>query len=207
MLTDRLSKMPDAQTMSNPSPLRSRRYRDLSPKRGLGKMETGEVKISSTFQASYMPHDVKTARELERVEYAKNKGKAGKGGEWWGHDENKFETNSCYRDSFKEHNYRLLRTNLEAPVAGKGNTKPIDDTQFRQKWFQYRMRKPPTDDPGKHYDILTGKEIERTPAGVYAPGRRAGRVSIDKINNAEQQAGERRNYNIISNAPLNPPPL
>ncbi|KAJ3212653.1 hypothetical protein HDU67_003681 [Dinochytrium kinnereticum] len=148
---------------------------------------------------------VKASRDVERAEYAKNKGKAGKGGEWWGHDESKFETNSCYRDSFKEHNYKLMRmTALEEKVAGKGNMgKPFDENQLRQKWFQYRMRKPPTDDPGKHYDILTGKEMERTPSGMYHPGRRAGRISIDKINAEQQGGGDRRNYNIISNAPLN----
>ncbi|KAJ3104114.1 hypothetical protein HDU96_009055 [Phlyctochytrium bullatum] len=144
------------------------------------------------------------SREVERVEYVKNKGKAGKGGEWWVHDENSthFTTSSCYRDSFKEHNYRALRqTSLEVPVAGKGNMgKPFDENQFRQKWFQYRMRKPPTDDPGKHYDILTGKEIDRLPSGVFQPGKRAGRISIDKIN--EKQQGSDRKYNIISNAPL-----
>ncbi|KAJ3096667.1 hypothetical protein HDU97_005697 [Phlyctochytrium planicorne] len=143
--------MPDAtQTMSNPSPLRSRRHHN-------GVELTPDGKIASTFQSSYMPHDVKASRDVEKIEYAKNKGKAGKGGEWWGHDESKFETNSCYRDSFKEHNYRLLRmNNADGPVAGKGNiAKAFDENQFRTKWFQYRMRKPPTDDPGKHYDILT----------------------------------------------------
>ncbi|RKO88322.1 hypothetical protein BDK51DRAFT_35053, partial [Blyttiomyces helicus] len=40
-------------------------------------------------------------------------------------------------------------------------------------------------------------EVSRPPSGVYDPGRRANRISIDKINSRVQ--GADRDYNIISN--------
>ncbi|KAJ3193038.1 hypothetical protein HK101_005558 [Irineochytrium annulatum] len=177
--------MPDVTTKIT---LRSRRTRESC----LAK----DGKLASTFQSSFMPHDVKASREAERGEYVKNKGKAGKGGEWWGHVEDKFDTKSCYRESFKEHNYKVIRvSSLEVPTAGKGQLNRLsDEEQFRRQWFQYRMKKPPADDIGKHYDILTGKEMVRAPTGVFQPGRSAGRVSIDKMNS------ENGRYNIISNA-------
>ncbi|KAJ3332869.1 hypothetical protein HDU76_012793 [Blyttiomyces sp. JEL0837] len=187
-----LNVVAPTQTMSNPKPLRIRKLRDMET--------TPDGKLASTFQSSYLPHDVKSSRERERGEYVKNKGKAGKGGEWWGHVESRFETSSCYRDSFKEHNYSTLRQ------REKGRELTKDEEQnFRNQWFQYRMKKPPTDDPGKHYDILTGQELSRIPSGVHQPGRRVGRVSIDKLNAEKyglERGNDKRTYNIISNAPL-----
>ncbi|KAJ3416989.1 hypothetical protein HDV05_007471 [Chytridiales sp. JEL 0842] len=162
--------------------------------------ETQDVSHTSTFKASYMPHDVKTARATERGEYVKNKGKAGKGGDWWGHVETKFEANSCYRDSFKEHDYAQLRSGLSdagrkslTNAGAQKQTQQVDMANFRNKWFEHRMRKPPADDPGKHYDILTGRELNRVPFQA----RRVARLSGSKMGEKEK-----RNYNIISNAPI-----
>ncbi|KAJ3019624.1 UNVERIFIED_CONTAM: hypothetical protein HDU68_010587 [Siphonaria sp. JEL0065] len=158
----------------------------------------------------------KVTREAERGEYLKNKGRNGKGGDWWGNVETKFETSSCYNDSFKEHNYKLLRSITYAdPKSKPAATAPSQssdaasqqefDKVFQKQWSKYRMRKPPKDDFGTHYDILTGRELGQAPPGVHIPGRRAGRVSIDKLNALKygSEGGEhKRNYNIISNAPL-----
>ncbi|KAI9332716.1 hypothetical protein DFJ73DRAFT_56108 [Zopfochytrium polystomum] len=177
-------------------------------------------KLTSTFRTSYMPHNVKSTREMERQEYVKNKGKAGKGGEWWAHGEAKFETSSCYRDSFRDVDFKLLRQRDRTANGRSGNgggggggaaagNAADENAQFREQWFQYRMRKPPRDDPGKFHDILTGQELPRMPSGAHQPGRRAGRVSIDKINAEKyglERGNEKRTYNIISNAPLNPRP-
>lgn len=167
-----------------------------------------DTKIASTFQSSYMPHNVKACREAERAEYAKNKGKAGKAGEWWGHVESKFEPTSCYSDSFKEIDYKAVRQRDRLATNRKndaGQGAISDDKAYMNTWSQYRMRKPPRDDiPGKFHDILTGQELLRMPAGAHQPGRHAGRVSIDKLNSEKYgtEGGKKRTYNIISNAPL-----
>ncbi|KAJ3012339.1 UNVERIFIED_CONTAM: hypothetical protein HDU68_001254 [Siphonaria sp. JEL0065] len=199
---------PTTQTMSNPGKGRSRHTHELE------QAQSGQP--ASTFQSSFQPHHV--TREAERGEYLKNKGRNGKGGDWWGHVETKFETSSCYNDSFKEHNYKLLRSityadpkSKPAPTAPSQSSDAASqqefDKVFQKQWSKYRMRKPPKDDFGTHYDILTGtgRELGQAPPGVHIPGRRAGRVSIDKLNALKygSEGGEhKRNYNIISNAPL-----
>ncbi|KAJ3389668.1 hypothetical protein HDU80_011437 [Chytriomyces hyalinus] len=184
------------------------------------------AKPQSTFNSSFLPHNVKQIRDAERLEYNKNKGRNGKGGEWWGHVEAKLEPSSCYKDSFKEHNYKALRsiTYMDPklkPVLNQqgannngvsnnnnyGNSSADFDKIFQKQWIQYRMRKPPVEESGKHYDILTGRELGPPPPGAHGPGKRAGRVSIDKLNalkyGADRSGGDgKRSYNIISNAPL-----
>ncbi|KAI8618598.1 hypothetical protein BC830DRAFT_912963 [Chytriomyces sp. MP71] len=162
---------------------------------------------------------VKQTREIERIEYTKNKGRNGSGGEWWGHVEAKFEPSSCYKDSFKHHDYKSLRSitysdsrgNAPPPLAGsqQDNSAAAEvERAFQKQWSKYRMRKPPAEEVGKHFDILTGRDLGPSPPGVHIPGRRAGRVSIDKLNaikyGIDKSHGEdgKRNYDIISNAPL-----
>ncbi|TPX73548.1 hypothetical protein CcCBS67573_g05178 [Chytriomyces confervae] len=152
------------------------------------------AKPQSTFNSSFLPHNL--------------------------------EPSSCYKDSFKEHNYKALRsiTYMDPklkPVLNQqgannngvsnnnnyGNSSADFDKIFQKQWIQYRMRKPPVEESGKHYDILTGRELGPPPPGAHGPGKRAGRVSIDKLNalkyGADRSGGDgKRSYNIISNAPL-----
>ncbi|KAJ3124460.1 hypothetical protein HK098_001134 [Nowakowskiella sp. JEL0407] len=175
---------------------------------------------ASTFQTSYKAHDVNDLRITERAEYRKNKGKATKCADWWGQPGEtlplKKEDASCYRESFKQHSFEEIRQNFNVlPIAGKSNpsnngasafpnsnivnSSPSDrhPLGFQESWVQFRMKKPVSEDGGKHYDILTGQQLGRAPSGVYDPTKRANRVSIDKLN--AKQAGADRNYDIISN--------
>jgi hypothetical protein len=103
---------------------------------------------------------------------------------------------------------------------GRGAKTGVDpETLFRNKWLQYRMKKPPKEDGGKNYNILTGIYPFEIYFSFYvrlintfflggdidrpAAPRHIGRVSIEKINNIRFGTdGDKRTYNIISNAPL-----
>ncbi|KAJ3283452.1 hypothetical protein HDU79_009073 [Rhizoclosmatium sp. JEL0117] len=200
------------QTQANPSKGRSRRAE-------LEQDVTGKP-VVSTFQASFQPHH--TTRDAERSEYVKNKGRNGRGGDWWSQSEAKvFETHSCYTDSFPQHNYALLRATGGIDKKHGGGASGDDQKGFQKQWFNYRKRKPAKDDVGVHYDILTGREMGVAPPGVAGVRRGAGRVSIDKLNALKYggEGGEHKrklsyslfwilalkfgcSYNIISNAPL-----
>ncbi|KAJ3188800.1 hypothetical protein HDU85_004514 [Gaertneriomyces sp. JEL0708] len=128
--------------------------------------------FSSTSRTSYKPIDVLPILKQERLEYAKNKGKARKPAEWWGHQTEHSPT-SIYRDSFKSNNFQEWIKKVETlPVAGNKSGKIPDVSHtYEQRseeattekksplvsWAQYRVRKPASDSSGLGYDIVTGE--------------------------------------------------
>ncbi|KAJ3203974.1 hypothetical protein HDU82_006163 [Entophlyctis luteolus] len=148
------------------------------------------TKYATQVNTEHTYHRVKVSREADRAEYLKNKGRNGKAGEL-------------------KHNYKELRTTVFSRKTTHVPKVPNDkdfDKAFQKQWYQYRMRKPQTDDSGRHYDILTVEDITagREHGAIVSPHRGyAGRISIDKLNAQKYGTTDgERNFNIISNAPL-----
>lgn len=180
--------------------------RRIRKQKEINALALNDGKLMSTFQASYRLQDIQSIKLADyRQDYARNKSNSAKGGEW-SIQEPKSPTaqsapnvKSCYRDSYKFHDLKDVRETMSASTHYRkchNGTQGENEFQLNE-WFQYRMKKPQKDDPGKHYDILTGIELNRAPSGIYDPHRKANRVSFEKMN--ERNQGRNRNYNIISN--------
>ncbi|KAJ3285541.1 hypothetical protein HK104_009447 [Borealophlyctis nickersoniae] len=142
---------------------------------------------TSTAQDSYKKHDTDTLQsgfERERSAYHANKSRANQGGEWWG-------------DAVAEKDTR--ETNYKASFAKDDQTAVVADAIDR---LQHRRKKPVERQPSaKSYNILTGSELDSplTSSDRYDPARSAKRVSMEKMSLLQQQMGDGKPYNIITN--------